>query len=63
MSEKCNDCENWKQRGDELFDELDRTNNEYNGLADRLRTRDDEIARLQGLLTANGIDFQEEEDE
>ena len=61
----CKQCENWKQRGDEQFDRaeqlqsiLNHTEESNDELADRLRERDEEIARLQRILTDNGIEFQ-----
>ena len=62
------ECENWKQRGDEQYDRaeqlqsiLNHTEDANDELADRLRERDDEIARLQKLLDENNISYQIEE--
>jgi archaellum component FlaC len=64
QNKECVDCENWKRRGDEQFDRaeqlselLDRMQDAFDELADRLRECDEEIERLQKLLTKHNVCF------
>ena len=56
--EDCEDCENWKRRGDELFDELERTDDEYDELADKLRDMMEINGELRLLLNEKGIEHE-----
>lgn len=63
------DCENWKKRGDELYDqvqelnkELSHSTKEYHTLADRLRKSQKDNERLCKILIENNLgDLIEEE--
>lgn len=58
----CDDCENWRQRGDELFDELDRAYKTISSMEDTVETIEELRqcnSNLRKILSANNIEFLE----
>jgi hypothetical protein len=54
----CTECENWKRRGDELFDELDAIYKLCNEKCDEVRELLELNGELRLLLSKNGIDHE-----